>query len=168
MSAFICTHDHIATCAAAIKQHASDVDNIEESGIRLMLAKENMDSVAYRYGPVGAKVYARMFTEQLCGSEALQRAEEEISQRDAEAELREMLPGGMSSVEFLSLCESAEPQPQTNEELVKRLGCLEYQSCEHPEWKTSESRRWIHETLAALARELADKALNGRHVWDMD
>ena len=59
MSAYICSPIHIATCAHIIKTQCHLIgDKISETDIRVKLAVENFNSVAFRYGPEGRAKYA--------------------------------------------------------------------------------------------------------------
>jgi hypothetical protein len=48
----------------------------------------------------------------------------------------------------------AEPGPLPVVALIKASHCYEYQSCEHPGWKTSKARRFSRELVLSLAHKL--------------
>ncbi len=170
MSAYVVSAAHIATCAAIIREivfHYHDDPPSDES-IRMDLAMANVISVAYRYGPDGERANQPMF-DAILG---------ELSDSGWDT-TNASLPAGTSDVneacfdegytitDYLADCRSAEAAHYIPAEAVKYLSCLDYQSCEPPEWKDSKVRMWILESQSYLAGTLARIALGERHVWEV-
>jgi hypothetical protein len=55
--------------------------------------------------------------------------------------------------------------PLGRTDFEKAVGCLDYQSCEHPGWESSEARKWLVEVLEA-SRAWPDEARI--HTWGID
>ena len=137
MSAFICSDYHIGRMAAFLvaergKYLAYDVALNAKSDragqVAAALARENLSSVNHQYQESG-------------GAAA-------------------MLAEGVTEAGYVLRCRLAARAGWTDEhtpaQMMKAARCYEYQSCEHPEWNTSQAR-----VLANLVyREAADKLSN--------
>lgn len=55
--------------------------------------------------------------------------------------------------------------PLGRTDFEKAVGCLNYQSCEHPGWESSEARKWLAGVLEA-SRAWPDEARI--HTWGID
>ena len=67
---------------------------------------------------------------------------------------------------YVDRCRVAAPLPCSAAEGYAYLSCLNYQSCEHPEWENSDAWRWIQESLKVLVVQMRDELLDGRDVWE--
>lgn len=163
MSAFICTPLHIATCAAIVK--AAEIRDLEETSredIAEEFARENMRSVAFRYGDEGREFYKKLMAPIIEHFEAMDGVQV-VAGGPADGEsLADMMD--QSPTEFIAECRAAPVAAHAKAEAFMYLACLEYQSCEHPEWRKSKARRWIELAQLGLGYDLAKNALQG-HVW---
>lgn len=170
MSAWVLTPKHIATCAKAIDE-ILDIRGKERADIAETLARENLASVAFRYGPEGEELYSKLFghiTERL---EKLEEGHvvEFVTSSDSDFNLGDMIPGDLSVPEYIVACRNAEPLQDASEaEQHQYLSCLNYQSCEHPQWQESDARAWIVEAQSELAYACVQQILGDRHVWTID
>ena len=172
MSAFICSPRHIATCAEVIKKevidHGSDPKTRDE--VAVILASENITSVAWRYSPEGAGFYAKMMApiiESITASEGLTHEAPGLEIADSPADLPGLMEGE-TIPSFIEKCRKAAPVPHTPPEGFMYLECLNYQSCEHAGWPSSQAYDWITQAKAGLAYDVIRKDLAGRHVWTVD
>ena len=172
MSAFICHEYHIATCAEIVKQ--SDPHGLRDTpraDIAVAMAKENLASVAYRYGPEGQAAYAPLLNAIVGGLvESGWKTSDVVSGAPpAEADpLADMLPDGVTVPEYVAACRWAEPVAGWSPaEAHQYLACLAYQSCEHPEWAKSPVREWVDFAFGWLSDRLVRTTLAGRHVWEV-
>ena len=163
MSAYICNPTHIATCAKiVINEKAAPSLILHQADIAEKLGRENVASVAWRYGSEGTATYAEMMAKFLNGISALQTRP---SMDDGG------LPGMVESVsvpEYLFRCRSFAPIEYTPAEGYMYLACLSYQSCEHPRWKDTQANKWITSAMQALAYAMANDKLGHRRVWEVD
>ena len=169
MSAFVVNAAHIATCAKVIFETVfkHERDRPDEKAIRADLALANIASVAWRYGPDGEAAYAPMLgmiAEQLKGAGygAAQVTGPSPSTEDID---KACFCEGYTWQQFLKDCESADSVKYSPAEAFQYLSCLNYQSCELPDWKTSKVCEWIRDAQMDLADEMVEKQLDGRHVW---
>ena len=170
MSAFVVTPTHIATCAQIIREivfHYDD-DPPSDQSIRMDLAMANVISVAYRYGPDGARAYASMFATILGNlsdsgwdttNAALPAGTSDVNEA--------CFDEGYTVTDYLADCRSAEAVHYNHAEACQYLSCLNYQSCEPPEWKDNKVRMWILESQSYLAGKLARIVLGEHHVWEV-
>ena len=148
MSAFMCSDRHFAFMAYAFKRYAAPPG----SGITLMASElaslarvlkyENARSIAHRY-PRDRKPCPR------CGKVVCDP-------------IREWYPGRVIASGLqdppcpFALCamDPADSFTITPVGAIKAAQCYEYQSCEHPEWSTSEAKalteRLINEAISNL------------------
>ena len=168
MSAFVVSAAHIATCAKIIREIVFHYqkDAPSDESIRTDLAMANMISVAWRYGPEGQLAYQPMFASilnNLCdaGWDTTNAALPAGTSNVNEACFDE----GYTVTDYLADCRSAEAVHYNHAEACEYLACLQYQSCEPPEWNDSKVRMWILESKSILAGRLAKQVLGGRHVW---
>ena len=170
MSAYICHEWHIATCAVIVKDsEIGELADVSRQDIAVELARANMLSVAWRYGPEGQVAYADM-TRKLLGELAASQWEVDgdaiaLAQAGSEGVLAAHLDG--SPAEYLAACRWASTSSCEPEEAHAYLRCLRYQSCEPPDWKESEACRWIEAALQCQAQRMEAKLLCGRHVWQV-
>ena len=171
MSAWICTATHIATCAKIIHEKVLDpkTDPRTEMDIRMLLAKENVASVAWRYGREHVELYVPMINKIL---EKMGTDEKDVQiARNAKPVVKSINKAcfgdsGHTVEKYFEECRTAEPVEYTDAEAHMHIGCLNFQSCEPPEWEASEA----HRLLLAAKKELpsedeAERELDGRHVW---
>ena len=170
MSAFVVSAAHIATCAQIIREivfHYHDDPPSDES-IRIDLAMANVISVAYRYGPEGELANQPMFDTILGNlsdsgwdttNAALPAGTSDVNEA--------CFDDGYTVTDYLADCRSAEAVHYTPAEAVQYLSCLNYQSCEAPDWEDTKVRRWILESQSYLAGKLARIVLGERHVWEV-
>ena len=179
MSAFVVTSKHIATCAKIIREKALYDEGPDNLAIRRELAEQNIESVAYRYGPEGRAEYAKLFgpliaqlTESLPeGAEVEIPSPEGLSADGEKVQDLAKVVGFESSAELQQWFRdvtTAEPIEFSPEEGFQYLRCLSYQSCEHPAWQKSKAHHWIESASTGLAYCMSGKLLNGRHVWAID
>ena len=171
MSAFVCSKTHIATCAQAIHKELEGHESLpNEIDIRMMLAKENVASVAWRYGPEGHAAYAPLLGAILGElSEKGWDADRLVAAGLKDKSINEAcFVEGYTVAQFLMDCRTASPQPHTAAEAFMYLSCLSYQSCEHPEWEQSEACRLIEQTERSMGldQKTVNEQLKGRHVWE--
>ena len=169
MSAFVVTSEHIATCAEIIKKttfeyHANPPTDAE---IRTELAIANVASVAWRYGAEGQAAYAPLLG---AIAEGLTQAgwgtaNQVLPPKATDDVDKACFSDGYTWMQFLEDCQAAAPVNYTPAEGSQYLSCLNYQSCEPPEWKESKVNTWISEAKAALADQLVRRELGDRHVW---
>ena len=170
MSAYVVSAAHIATCAQIIREivfHYHDDPPSDES-IRMDLAMANVISVAYRYGPEGERANQPMFAS-ILGN--LSDAGWDTTNAALPAGIRDVneacFDEGYTVTDYLADCRSAEAVHYSHAEACQYLSCLDYQSCEPPEWKDSKVRMWILESQSYLAGKLARIVLGERHVWEV-
>ena len=190
MSAWICPPRHIATCAKAICETAAD-SSLHEVDVRMLLAKENVASVAYRYGPAGHAAYAPILNEIVEGLAEQGHKPENIQvtsvgQNEPDVDTICFGDGDYTTAQYFMDCRTATPVPYTDSEAYMYLGCYQYQACEHSEWEESKAFELTERAILALAARVAgvplggaksdeeileqasiaiDKELHGRHVW---
>ena len=159
MSAFICNETHIATCAAIMKEAGLDaLRTVSRADLAEAMARENLMSVAWRYGPEGCKAYSDLMQEHIG---QLQDQGWTIMEGGASEEdpLADMLGEGADGRSYMQACRTAAPADYEAEEAYQYLSCWRYQSCEHPEWDTSPLNgqsgyaRWL------MAERMKDKLL---------
>ena len=171
MSAHVCNPTHIATCAQIIREMTHNQDPPSEIDIRMTLAKENVASVAWRYGPEGQAAYAPLLGAIM--GELMKKGWDanQIASPGAQVEtdINEACFGGESTVaQYFMDCRTATPQPWTEPEAYMYLNCYSYQACEHPEWKDSEAYRLAQESEELLAWNVMKQQLEGRDVWEVE
>jgi hypothetical protein len=138
MSAYLCNPTHIGILAQRIAFKTTTWGNAPT--VAAKLATENLKSVAYRYSK----------------SED-QAAQEFIS---------------MPSQAYIDQCkvEADNPDHLTRVPVTRLIGmvnCSEYQSCEHPEWATSEARDMMIFLLkAAINSHLDAKGIDKGWEWE--
>ena len=163
MSAFICSPAHIATCAKILCETVIDVEGEEESrteeDIRRALAQANVASVAWRYGPEGKAAYAPMINAVAKAFGAV------VDLEPSETNVDRICFGDSSRTiaGYAVECCDAEAIDYTEAEGFKYLSCLEYQSCEHPEWEQSEVREWVRLAKDELANDVVEEVLGEAH-----
>ena len=171
MSAYVCHEFHIATCAQIIKDSGiAEVEDIARPDIAVLLARQNMLSVAWRYGPEGHAAYGQMIRTvlgELVGSDWEVDGD---AIAVAQATVGDVLAGQLTGTpaEFLAACRWASPRRYEAEEAHAYLRCLRYQSCENPDWSTCMVARWIEQAISEQARRMEEKLLRGRHVWQVN
>ena len=153
MSAHLCDAEDIAQCAAIIKAQLTyhpDVRDAAASDIAVVLAGENIASVAYRYGPEGQALYDEMLAP-LVGNA------DHVPTIDKFSELPGPI-GYESAAAYLADCRWKTPKAHPANAVTgfQTLRSLEYQSCEHPQWHKSKACEWVHEAMLRLAREMAE------------
>ena len=170
MSAFVVSSSHVATCAKIISEttFAYHSNKPSDAEIRTELAVANVASVAWRYGSEGQSAYTPMLaavTNALTqGGAAIQVMPPKAIDDVDKACFRT----GYTWMQFVKDCQAAEPVSYTAAEGWQYLSCLNYQSCEPPEWKESKVYRWMLEAKAALADELVRREIGDRHVWAVE
>lgn len=124
MSAFLCTPEHIAVIANCAASRGI-ADTLTAQEIAEGFARSNLASVAHRY-------------------------EESPDQTAAS------FMGCTSAEEYVRLCiaETFGGETAAPLSVFKLAACLEYQSCEHPEWEKSDAAQWIAELQAAVCKQL--------------
>ena len=169
MSAYVVSPTHIATCARIIREIIFKYDDNPPSdeSIRADLAMANVISVAYRYGPQGERVNQAMFAKIInsladAGWDTINAAPPAGIANVNEA----CFDDGYTVSHYLDDCRSAKPVHYNHAEACEYLACLNYQSCEPPEWEDSKVRMWILESKSVLAGRLAKQVLGGRRVWE--
>ena len=150
MSAFICNETHIATCARIIADSVPAAANMDPADIAQALALENLKSVAFRYGPEARDLYEREM-----GMAAGDPGPEEDP-------LADMIPGEQTGRAYMEACRIAAPISCSTAEAHAYLGCLDYQSCEHPQWPESAAWGWIGTARDTVALEMRDELLAGK------
>lgn len=170
MSAFICNPRHIATCAEFIVDRQRH-SNLKRPDVAVELARENVASVAFRYGPTGQAIYAELIGATVGEAAATVEAITSKATRGfspgAEATVADMLPEGQTTAEYIAACRFAEPVDCMSTEAFMHLQCLDYQSCEHPEWQGSQAQEWIRRACMSLAYDIVRASLRDRHVWEV-
>ena len=176
MSAYMTSPKHIATCADILRVHSrtvkGDASHVEDGKIvyhpevadqevRLELAGQNEASVSYRYSDEGRAGYSYI-------ADSLKSAGWKISdQRPTNADEKpdEFFP--YPPHEYLS----ARPLARNSygpADAHSFLCCLEYQSCEHPEWKESKAFSWMLEAYLSIGYEMAKEIQKDQRSWDVD
>lgn len=127
MSAFLCSPRHIGTLAGYAYRHQC---HGLSSGLALpddvaaMLAAENVRSVAYRYKHKPDATF------------------DSVEQHAA----------------FIQDCRNAAAHAEYEKlkpvEVLKLAKCLEYQSCEHLEWESSQARNILNNLIGQATRDL--------------
>ena len=67
----------------------------------------------------------------------------------------EFFLGAMTVEEYMQGCEDATESKDLNlkpVDIVKMAQCYAYQSCEHPEWRSSQPKRWVRDIEADFIR----------------
>ena len=169
MSAYVVNPTHIATCARIIREiiFKYDDDPPSEESVRSDLAMANVISVAYRYGPEGERVNQAMFAPILAQLSDAGWDTANAAPPAGIANVNEAcFEDGYTVSNYLDDCLSAEPVDYDHAEACEYLACLNYQSCETPEWVDSKVRMWILESKSVLAGRLARQVLGERRVWE--
>ena len=171
MSAYVVSSTHIATCAKIIKETVFKYDQNPPSNeeIRDNLALANVASVAWRYGEEGQKAYAPLLGMIVGQLKEKGYSDEQIIQAPSGTNDidKACFVDGYTWIQYLSDCQAAQPIKYNDAEAYMYLSCLDYQSCEPPEWKESKARGWIEEAKDSLAHSMAEKVLDGQHVWEV-
>ena len=171
MSAYVVSSTHIATCAKVIKETVFKYDRNppSEAIIRSDIALSNVASVAWRYGPEGQEAYAPILgfiaeslTEKGWDPAQVVTSENGISDID-----KACFCDGYTWQQYLSDCQAAQPIKYNDAEAYMYLSCLGYQSCEPPEWEGSKVHGWLEQAEGCLAHSMAEKVLDGQHVWEV-
>ena len=168
MSAFVVNPTHIATCARIIREIVFEYkdDPPSDESIRMDLAIANVISVAWRYGPEGQQAYAPIREKIIGQLDAAGYNTNGTQLPQAISDVNEAcFDDGYTVTDYLNDCRSAEAIPYNDTEACEYLSCLNYQSCEPPDWKDSKVRLWILESKSFLAGRLAQQILGNRHVW---
>ena len=154
MSAYICKPVHIATCAAIIMESVKfDDPKPSAASIAVELARENIISVSYRYGPEGRAAYApilKAITSTLAdaGWKPSQTIESNNNAGKDNQAIHEMLAEEETPASYIAQCRWAKPIEYTKTEAIMYLTCLRYQSNEHNKWKESDAYKWSSDALA--------------------
>lgn len=169
MSAYICSPIHIATCAQLIKdagKYDREIESMTVADIAIELAKANMASVAWRYGPEGQAAYAGLLN--FIGSHLSDAGytPDQVIANVGTTDLEDML-GDQTVNEYLAACRWARPHPSTPAEAWQYLRCYRYQSCEPPQWDASKVNGWVTLALEDQGEKMSEIDLNGRFVWDV-
>lgn len=169
MSAYVVNPTHIATCARIIREiiFRYHDDPPSDESIRTDLAMANVISVAYRYSPEGERVNQAMFAPILAHLSEAGWDTTNATPPPGISDVNEAcFVEGYTVSHYLDDCRAAEPVDYNHAEACEYLACLNYQSCEPPEWKDSKVRMWILESKSVLAGRLAKQVLGARHVWE--
>ena len=171
MSAFVVSPMHIATCASILRQHVIQLDDesiICEKNLRLHLALSNVISVAYRYAPEQAHPGLAKLTAWLDQFEQPVFDPSLIILPTSTSDANEVcFDDGYTTSDYLIECLDAQPQVATLAENYQFLACLNYQSCEAPDWSKNKARLWILESQSGIAHEIVSNILGNRHVWEV-
>jgi hypothetical protein len=134
MSAFVCQPEHIGLLAAFLATDQEPKSHVlrEEKATRfaITLARQNIDSVAYRYP--GDKDGERPGPAGLKDQQIIDLA-------------------GLWAVHFAN-----NPPQKTLTEIIKFAHCLDYQSCETDDYKTTNAADLIRQIIYAACRNRHD------------
>ena len=173
MSAHVCNSAHIATCAQIIRKamKGDDANPLSEIDIRMRLAKENVASVAWRYGAEGQAAFAPLLgailTELMEKGYSADRIAAPGGQ--AEEDINEVCFGGRYTVpEYFMDCRTARARPCTDPEAYMHLRFYRYQASEHPEWEKSDTFGLVQMALDSVACDVMKQQLEGRDVWEVE
>ena len=170
MSAYVVTPAHIATCAKIIREIIFHFDKNppSDSDVRMDLAMANVISVTFRYGPEGRRAYASIFSSILGQLDDAGWDTSGVDHPEGVSDINAAcFEEGYTVSDYLRDCRSAEPRRYSHAEACEYLSCLNYQSCEPPNWPDSKVRMWILESKSYLASRLAKQVLGDRHVWEV-
>ena len=169
MSAFVVNPTHIATCAAIIRKIVFEYedDPPSDESIRMDLAVANVISVAWRYGPAGEHDYAPILASLVGKLDDAGYNTSNLQLPEGTSDINEAcFDDGYTATAYLSDCRSAKAIRYSYAEACEYLACLNYQSCEPPDWEDSKVRLWILESKSFLAGRLAKQILGNRHVCE--
>lgn len=175
MSARVLSPKHIATCAHIVRhtayKYAPNPPSVID--IRMELAKENIASVAWRYGPEGQLAYAPIVG--FINDSLLAKGwdQEQIAapglQMETEINRACFGDGDYTVPQYMMDCRSASPVTDYEDaEAYMYLRAYRYHACEHPEWKDTNAFGMVDHALNSLAYRIADTVLGGRRVADIE
>jgi hypothetical protein len=147
MSAYLQSRTHIGAIVRwAMRQHSDrsslGLDDTYESAERVceMLARENVRSIHYRYPDTVAHPEHAPGPADPLLSIAFNQTFERFTFTDCP-----LLSAG---------------------EVIQAICGLEYQSCEHPEWETSEARKWLDRCFRLAVSQLPE--VEKAETWSID
>ncbi len=170
MSAFVVTAEHIATCAQIIMENVYEFarEKPDDESIRMDLAMANVISVAWRYGPEGQRAYAPILSAIIGNLDDAGWDTSGTQLPESTSDVNNACFDDEYTVtQYLDDCRSATPIVYTPSEAWMYLSCLEYQSCEPPEWEGCKMQSWICQAQNGLAYRLVKSVLGSRHVWEV-